>query len=77
MVDHLTRISVDAGSPRAAELAAALAGLGFAVRWERSGFVADSTKVEGQVAKAYLRGRGFADREYGAFVEFVRKWGVL
>jgi hypothetical protein len=77
MVDHLTHISVDAGSPRAAELAAALADLGFVVRRDRSGFVAESTKVEGQAAKAYLRGRGFADREYQVFVEFVRKWGVL
>jgi hypothetical protein len=77
MVDHLTRISVDVGSPRAAELAAALADLGFEVRRERSGFVADSTEVEGQAAKAYLRGRGFEDRAYRVFVEFVRKWGVL
>jgi hypothetical protein len=77
MVDHLTRVTVDVRSPRAGELAAALAALGFDVRREARRFIADSTEVEGQGVKAQLRDRGFEDREYQVFVEFVRKWGVL
>ena len=77
MVDHLTRVTVDARSARADELASALAELGFEVRRERRQVVADSTEVEGQAVKAYLRGRGFEDRESQVFVEYVRRWGVL
>jgi hypothetical protein len=77
MVDHLTRVTVDLRSPRAEALAAALAALGFEVRREARRVVADSTEVEGQVLKAQLRGRGFEDREYQVFVEFVRQWGIL
>ena len=77
MVDHLTRVTVDGRSERAGELAAALVELGFQVRTDRDAVVADSTTVEGQQVKAYLRGRGFADREFQVFVEFVRRWGVL
>ncbi len=77
MVDHLTRVTVDGRSDRARKLAAALVELGFAVRGGPRGFVADSTAVEGQHVKAYLRGRGFADREFQVFVEYVRRWGVL
>ena len=77
MVDHLTRVTVDARAARADELARALADRGFDVRRERSRIVADSSEVEGQDVKAYLRGRGFEDREFQVFVEFVRKWGVL
>lgn len=77
MVDHLTRITIDVRSPRADDLAAALAAGGFDVRRERRQIVADSTQVEGQAAKAFLRERGFEDREYQVFVEYVRKWGIL
>ena len=77
MVDHLTRVTVDAVAPRADALAAALADLGFEVRRDPRRLVADSTRVEGQAVKAYLRGRGFEDREYQVFVEFVRRWGIL
>jgi hypothetical protein len=77
MVDHLTRVTADVPAARADELAGALAGLGFAVRRGRRGWVADSTEVEGQAVKTYLRGRGFADREFQVFVEFVRRWGIL
>jgi len=77
VIDHLTRVTVDARSARADELAAALAERGFEVREERRRIVADSTVVEGQDVKAYLRDRGFEDREFQVFVEFVRKWGVL
>ena len=77
MVDHLTRVTVDARAARAGDLAGALEDLGFEVRRERSRIVGDSTTVEGQAVKAYLRGRGFADREYQVFVEFVRQWGIL
>jgi hypothetical protein len=77
MVDHLTRVTVDARSPRAGDLAAALSDRGFAVRRAGRRIVADSTEVEGQDAKAYLRARGFEDREYQVFVEFVRQWGML
>jgi hypothetical protein len=77
MVDHLTRVTADAGSARADALANALAERGFEVRRERRRIVADSSEVEGQDVKAFLRSRGFADREYQVFVEFVRKWGIL
>jgi hypothetical protein len=77
VVDHLTRVTVDARSQRADDLAAALAACGFEVRRERRRIVADSTQVEGQAVKAYLRGRGFGDREYQVFVEYVRRWGIL
>lgn len=77
MVHHLTRVTIDVRSPRAEELARALSEHGFAVRRGPRRVVADSTEIEGQDAKAYLRGRGFADREYQVFVEFVRAWGVL
>lgn len=77
MVDHLTRVTVPAGAIRARELAAALAELGFAVRSEGRRLVADSTAVEAQEAKRVLRARGFADREYQVFLEYVRRWGVL
>ncbi len=77
MVDHLTRVTVDARAPRAVDLASALTELGFEVRRERRRIVADSGDVEAQALKAELRGRGFADREYQVFVEFVRRWGIL
>jgi hypothetical protein len=77
MVDHLTRVTVDTRSPRAEDLAAALGELGFAVRRERRRIVADSSEVEGQETKTRLRERGFEDREYQVFVEFVRRWGIL
>jgi hypothetical protein len=77
MVDHLTRVTFDPAAARAPELAAALADLGLEVRRERDRVVADSTRLEGQAVKAYLRGRGFADRDYQVLVEFVRRWGML
>ncbi len=77
MVDHLTRVTFDAGAARADELAAALARRGFALRRERDRIVADSNEVEGQDVKTYLRACGFADREFQVFVEFVRKRGIL
>jgi hypothetical protein len=77
MVDHLTRVTVDTRSPCAEDLAAALGELGFAVRRERRRIVADSSEVEGQETKTRLRERGFEDREYQVFVEFVRRWGIL
>lgn len=77
MVDHLTRVYFDAAAPGAAALAAALARRGFALRRERHAVLAESTEVEGQEVKAYLRGCGFADRQFQVFVEFVRKGGIL
>ena len=77
MVDHLTRITVHATGGRAAEMAAALAERGFSVRLERRRFVAESATVEAKDAKTWLRARGFADREYQVFLEYVRQWGVL
>jgi hypothetical protein len=77
MVDHLTRVTIDARAARASELAAALADLGFEVRPEGRRIVADSTVVEAHVLKASLRARGFQDRAYQVRVEFVRRWGVL
>ena len=77
MVDHLTRITVDAGTPRAEELVRALAERGFSVRRERRRLVAESTVVEAQEAKRALLALGFRDREFQVFLEYVRQWGVL
>lgn len=77
MVDHLTRITVDPRAERAADLVAALAAFGFAVRRERGRLVAESDRVEAQDAKRYLRALGFADRDYQVFLEYVRAWGIL
>ncbi len=77
MVDHLTRITVDADGGRAAEMARALATRGFSIHIERHHFVAESTSVEAQEAKRYLRALGYDDREFRVFVEYVRKWGIL
>lgn len=77
MVDHLTRVTVAAGSARADELAAALADLGFEVRRGSRRIVADSTEVEARALKATLRARGFEDRAYQVHVEYVRWWGFL
>ncbi len=77
MVDHLTRITVDARLERAAALSSALAARGFAVRRERQRIVAESAVVEAGDAKAYLRALGFPDRDYRIFLEYVRQWGVL
>lgn len=77
MVDHLTRVIVHATGGRAAEMAAALAARGFSVRVARHRFVAESTVVEAQAAKAWLRARGFEDREYQVFLEYARQWGIL
>jgi hypothetical protein len=77
MVDHLTRITADAAVPRAEALAGALAALGFAVKRERRRIVADSFQVGGREAKELLRARGFEDREFQVYVEYVRQWGIL
>lgn len=77
MVDHLTRVTVDACAPRAAALAGALVGLGFAVTRDPKRIVADSSTVGGREARDLLRARGFVDREYRIFVEYVRQWGFL
>jgi hypothetical protein len=77
MVDHVTRVTVDARAARASELAAALGELGFAVRAGRRRIVAESTELEGQPLKAALRARGFEDRTYQVYVEYVRWWGFL
>jgi hypothetical protein len=77
MVDHLTRVTFDARSPRAESIAATLAAAGFEVRRARGRLVADSDQVEGQAAKTLLRARGVEDREYQVLVEYVRQWGIL
>ena len=77
MVDHLTRVTVTAESARAAALAAALTELGFDVRRERGCIIADSQQVGGREVKELLRARGFEDREYCVFLEYVRRWGIL
>jgi hypothetical protein len=77
MVDHLTRVTVDATGARAEELLAALALWGFTVRRERRRVVADSTTVEAGEAKRALLELGFRDREFRVFLEYVRRWGVL
>jgi hypothetical protein len=78
MVAHLTSIRPERGvaPSRLADLATALGDIGF----ERAGArepVFTSTIVEAGSAKAYLRGRGFADAEYRVFLEYVRLWGTL
>jgi hypothetical protein len=77
LVDHLTRVTVTADSARAGALAAALGELGFRVRRERDHIVADSPDVGGREVKDLLRARGFEDREYSIFLEYVRRWGML
>jgi hypothetical protein len=77
VVDHLTRITVDARSDRAEEIVRALALWGFAVRRERRRLVADSTTMEAGDAKRALLALGFHDREFQVFLEYVRRWGVL
>ncbi len=77
MVEHLTRITVDARSERAEELGRALAAHGFAVRRQRHRIVAESSVVEARAAKEHLRSLGFRDREYRVFLEYVRQWGIL
>ena len=77
MVDHLTRITVDPGEERAADVIRALAAWGFSLRRDGDRLVAESDRVEAQDAKRYLRSLGFRDREYQVFLEYVRAWGVL
>ncbi len=77
MVDHLTRIRVDAGAERAPDLVRALAAFGFAVRREGGRVVAESDRIEALDAKRYLRALGFRDRDFEVFLEYVRRWGVL
>ncbi len=77
MVDHLTRITVDASGARAGEIAQALALWGFTIRRERRRLVADSTTVEAGEAKRALLELGFHDREFQVFLEYVRRWGIL
>lgn len=77
MVDHLTRIAVDAQGARAAEFVQALSRAGFRVVAERGRFVGESSAVEASEAKRRLRDLGFGDREYRVSVEFFRQWGYL
>jgi hypothetical protein len=77
VVDHLTRITVDAGGGRATEMARALAARGFTVRVARRRFVAESTTIGAREVKEYLRSLGFHDRESRVFLDYVRRWGVL
>ncbi len=77
MVDHLTRVTVDAGAERAPDLVAALAAFGFVVRREGGRVVAESDRIEALDAKRYLRALGYRDREFEVFLEYVRRWGVL
>ncbi len=77
MVDHLTRVTVDATAERGLDVVRALAGLGFTIRRERGRLVAESDRVEAQDAKRHLRSLGFEDREFQVFLEYVRAWGIL
>lgn len=77
MVDHLTRVTVELGVSNARDVARALAARGFSVREERRRMVAESTAVEAQDVKRYLRSLGFQDRVYRVVLEYVRKWGVM
>lgn len=77
MVDHLTRITIDAEGARACALASALAMRGFTVHRARGRLVADSTTVEAGEAQGWLRALGYANREYRVHVEYARRWGFL
>ncbi len=79
MVDHLTRVLLpsEVGPLRILHAAEQLRGLGFAVRAERSGLVAESDRVEAQDAKRLLRALGFADREFQVRLDYERRWGTL
>ncbi len=77
MVDHLTQVTVDTGTPRGLQLARVLERVGFVLRVHRRRIVAESPAVGAQEVKALLRAAGFQDREYQVFLEYVRQWGTL
>ena len=79
MVDHLTSVLPRPGldAERVAALGAALADLGFEQNDGRGRTVWTSTTVEARPAKAHLRARGFADRDFQIVLEYVRRWGVM
>ena len=62
---------------RVANMMEALAEQGFTFQFDKERILADSRQVEAQAAKEYLLSRGFEDREFQVFLEYVRKWGVL
>jgi hypothetical protein len=77
VVDHLTRITLHASAERTEAAVTALGAAGFAIRRTADGIVAESSKVEAQEAKRWLRALGLQDREFQVFLEYVRRWGVL
>jgi len=78
MVTHLTSVMPERGlsEARAADLGVALIDLGFEPD-RRGRAVFRSATVEAVAAKAYLRGRGFLDREFRLVLEYERSWGIL
>ena len=79
MVDHLTTVAAerDLAEGRASALGAVLADLGFKQHGRGRRAVWMSTTVEAGAAKAHLRDRGFADREFRVVLEYVRRWGIM
>ena len=79
MVEHLTTVEPARGlsDARRTELAATLAALGFERRRGGRRAVFASTTLQPAYAKAQLRARGFADREFRIFLEYTRLWGFL
>ncbi|HTT71453.1 MAG TPA: hypothetical protein VMG32_09545 [Anaeromyxobacteraceae bacterium] len=78
MVNHVTSVMPERSlsEARAADLGAALVDLGFE-RDRRGRAVFRSTTVEAAAARAYLRGRGFGDREFRLVLVYERSWGIL
>jgi hypothetical protein len=77
VVDHLTRITIHASAARAEAAVTALGEAGFTIRRTADRIVAESSKVEAQEAKRWLRALGLEDREFRVFLEYVRRWGTL
>jgi len=76
LVGHVTTVvpDHDLTQERALALGEALGDLGFEADGPSSW---RSAAVEAAAAKAYLRGRGFADREFRIVLEYEPRWGMM
>lgn len=62
---------------RVAAMMEALATQGFTFYHEKDCIYADSDKVEAQEVKHFLIDKGFHDREFQVWLEYIRKWGMM
>jgi ribosomal protein S18 acetylase RimI-like enzyme len=72
----ITHVAVDPRAERRDDVARALALIGFAVRRDGGGVVAESDRVEAEAARRYLRALGFRGRDFQVSIERRRAWGV-